>query len=506
MKKILSVSQCREADTYTIAKEPVLSLDLMERAALSCFHWIKANYSKDNRFLIFCGTGNNGGDGLALARILYQDGFEVIPYIIRSSAVSSADCHYNEARLLQLDLSLVRNVTTLDDIAPVEKESIIVDAIFGIGLNKSLTGLPADVVDLINNSGSAVIALDMPSGLFADHAAEFKSQVTIKATVTLTFQTMKLAFLMQENAAFTGKVIVLDIGISKDFILNVATPYFLVEKEDVKKIAAPRNLFAHKGTYGHALIISGSMGKSGAAILAGRGCLRSGVGLLTLHVPKSVFKLMPVAVPEAMYSGDSDWDCFTDSISTEKYDAIGVGCGIGTSSDTAKALKLLIQGYRNATVFDADAINILAANKTWMDFISPESIFTPHPREFERLVGKSTNQFERLQMQIDFAKRYHIYLLVKGRFTSIACPDGTCYFNTTGNPGMATAGSGDVLAGIITGLLAQGFSSKEACIGGVYLHGLAGDFASFKETQQSMIASDIIACMGDAFRELASED
>jgi len=214
---------------------------------------------------------------------------------------------------------------------------------------------------------------------------------------------------------------------------------------------------------------------------------------------------MPVAIPEAMFSGDSDWDCFSDNIQTDNFDALGVGCGIGTKTETANALKLLIQGYRYPTVFDADAINILAANKTWLEFIPPDSIFTPHPKEFERLVGKSSNHFERNAMQIEFAVKYKVYLLLKGKYSAIACPDGLCYFNPTGNPGMATAGSGDVLTGIITGLLAQGFSPKESILGGVYVHGLAGDLAATDGSQQSLIASDIIEHMAGAFKELAAE-
>lgn len=500
--KLLSAAQLREADAYTIAHEPIRSIDLMERAALACFHWIQEHYDKQTRFLLFCGTGNNGGDALALARMLFQDSYDVIPYIIHGSDSTSEDCHVNEARLLQLDLSIVRHIHHLDDIASIDKDHVLIDGLFGTGLNKPVVGLASEVISLINESAASVISIDIPSGLFIDRDSDIQKASIVKARYTLTFQVMKKVFLFPEYYAFTGSVTVLDIGLSNTYINTCEVKDFIIEKTDIRIIAKLREPFSHKGTYGHALLITGSSGKAGSSILSARACLKSGVGLLTVHVPKSIFKVMPVAIPESMFSSDSNEDCFTDSIPTDTYDAIGVGCGIGTGEGTAKALKLLIQAYRYPTVFDADAINILAANKTWLEFIPPGSIFTPHLKEFERLVGRSSGSFERNQMQIDFAKKYQAYILLKGKYTTIACPDGVCFFNPTGNPGMATAGSGDVLTGIITSLLAQGHGSRLACLGGVYLHGFAGDLALQKGSAQSLIASDIIDNLGDAFREL----
>jgi hydroxyethylthiazole kinase-like uncharacterized protein yjeF len=500
--KILSAEQIRKADAFTIANESIRSSELMERAAAACFGWIKSKYSVHRRFIVFCGTGNNGGDGLALSRMLFQNGYEVIPNIIRSGSSSSEDNHINEARLLQLDLSLVRNIFSVEDIGEIDKNDVIIDALYGTGLSRPLQGLAAEVVLYMNSSGAETVSIDIPSGLFSDQSSVTEKNYIVKATHTLTFQLMKLAFMFPENYTYTGNVTVLDIGLNASFIENEPGKYRITSKEDVRSIAERRNPFAHKGDFGHALLISGSSGKSGAAILAGRACLRAGAGLLTIHVPKSDFRVIHLALPEAMFSGDSDWDCFSDNIATDRFNALGIGCGIGTSAATANALKLLIQGYRYPAVFDADAINILAANPTWLDFIPENSIFTPHPKEFERLAGKSSNHFERNAMQIEFAVKYKVYLLLKGKYSAIACPDGTCYFNPTGNPGMATAGAGDVLTGIITGLLAQGFSPKESIIGGVYIHGLAGDLAATEGSQQSMIASDIIEHLGGAFKEL----
>ncbi len=504
--KIITAEQIREADAYTIAREPVKSIDLMERAANACFSWIRQRYDRRKRFYVFSGNGNNGGDGLAIARLLYRDGYEVIPYIIHGGGAASSDCRINEARLMQLDLGLVRNVYQPGDVTEFESGSVLIDALFGTGLNRPPEGLAASVIGIINGSGLPVIAIDIPSGLFADSSSAGHRETIVKATHTLTFQLMKRAFFFPENDAYTGRVTVLGIGLDQQFIAGCNTSFFMLEKEDVKIIAAPRNSFSHKGTFGHALLVCGSMGKAGAAILAARACLRSGAGLLTVHIPKSVFKLMPVAVPESMFSGDSDWDCFTDAMATEKYDAIGVGCGIGTSEATGKALKNMIREYRKPMVIDADAINLLASNPAWLEGIPPGSIFTPHPREFERLVGKAPDHFDRNRIQLEFAEKHNVYLLLKGHYTSIACPDGTCYFNPTGNPGMATAGSGDVLTGIITGLLAQGLTPKQAALGGVYLHGLAGDMALSVQTEQSLLASDIIANLGNAFRILSEKE
>jgi len=501
--KILNATEIREADAFTLVSDRIKSAELMERAAAACFNWISARYRHDQRFVLFCGTGNNGGDGLALARMLHLHGYEVLPYIVRTSHSPSEDNSLNEARLLQVDLSLVRNVFSMDDITGIEPGTIIIDAIFGTGLNRQPEGLTAEVVLFMNRAGTEIISIDMPSGLFADQHSGPDTGYIVKASHTLSFQVMKLAFLFPENYSYTGTVTVLDIGLNQEYIDSHNGIFAMTTPADVSMIAARRKPFSHKGTFGHALIVAGSSGKTGAAILAARACLRAGAGLLTLHVPKSVFKVMPVAVPEAMFSDDTDWDCFSDNIPTDSYDALGIGCGIGTKEETANALKLLIQGYRYPTVFDADAINILAENKTWLEFIPPGSIFTPHPKEFERLAGKARNDFERNAMQIEFAAKYKVYILIKGMFTSIACPDGKCYFNPTGNPGMATAGSGDVLTGIITGLLAQGFTPFQSCAGGVYLHGMAGDLAALKLSQQSMIATDIIESLGDAYRELA---
>jgi len=318
----------------------------------------------------------------------------------------------------------------------------------------------------------------------------------------LTFAPPKLAFFFPENDIFVGNWKLLDIGLSRDFIESARVQNFTLESNDVATILRKRNKFSHKGTFGHALIISGSTGKMGAAVLAARACLRSGPGLVTMRIPKSGVTILQTAVPEAMLSIDPGDDHFSETLELSTYSAIAIGPGIGTSVQTANALKIMIQHAKIPMLFDADAINILAENKTWLGFILKGCIFTPHPKEFERLVGKSSNNFDQNRMQRDFSFRYQCYIVLKGANTAITTPDGRCYFNTTGNPGMATGGSGDVLTGIITGLMAQGYSSLESCLLGVYIHGLAGDIALKEQGFESLIASDIVTNLGKSFQSL----
>jgi NAD(P)H-hydrate epimerase len=310
--------------------------------------------------------------------------------------------------------------------------------------------------------------------------------------------------LFSGNEKYVGKWQVLPIGLHKDFIRDLTVRNFFVEADDCHHMIKPRNNFAHKGNYGHALLVCGSYGKMGAAVLSSRGCIRAGAGLVTTHVPECGYTILQTAVPEIMCEVDSDQKVFSDNIDISTYNAIGVGSGIGKDEKTQKALKLLIQNSGNPMVFDADAINILSENKTWISFVPKNSIFTPHPKEFERLVGKSVNENERQQMQIDFSVKNGVYVVLKGAFTCISTPAGDCYFNSTGNPGMATAGSGDALTGIITGLLAQSYTAFEASILGVYVHGLSGDLAVKQNGYEATTAGDIIGFLGKAFKKLYS--
>ena len=503
--KIFTADQIKLADAYTIKNEPVSSTGLMERAAASCAQWIKDHYQFKKEFIIYCGTGNNGGDGLVIARQLLQANYPVKTIIVKTGSNRSADFSINYERLKETDNSLISEINSPGEISEPPRDAIIIDAILGSGLTRPVEGLIEAVVTSINKWGNEIISIDTPTGLFLDKSsAEFGKKI-IHANYTLTFQLPRLSFLFPENSNFIGNAYILNIGLSKDFIEQEKTANYFITNYEIKSFFKKRNKFSHKGNYGHALIIAGSKGKMGAAVLSTRSCLRAGAGLVTAHVPGTGNDIMQIAVPEAMTEADSFENSISDSVMLDKYTAVGIGPGIGTSAETTQALKLIIQDWNNPIVFDADAINIISENKTWLAFIPAHSVFTPHPKEFERLTEKATNDFHRHDLQKRFSEKYNCYVVLKGAYTCITCPDGTSYFNSTGNPGMATAGSGDVLTGIITSLLAQGFSPKNAAIAGVYLHGLAGDIAASEKGEAAMIASDIIENLGSAYLRISGK-
>ncbi len=500
--KILPVSQIREADAYTIAHEPIASIDLMERAASKCFQWIQLNYGRQKNYKIFCGTGNNGGDGLVIARMMADKNIHVETFIVRFSDKASADFTENYTRLSKYKKVALSDINSVDDIPEISENDVVIDAIFGSGLSKPVVeGIAAEVIKHINKSFAHVVAIDIPSGLFGeDNLGNFGK--IIQANLTLTFQFPKLSFMFASSEKFVGKWQIVPIGLHKDFIHDAKVRNYYIETDDCHGMLKTRNNFSHKGTYGHAFLFCGSKGMMGAAVLSSRSCIRSGAGLVTAYIPESGLEIMQISVPEIICLTNNSSQIILGFMDISQYNAIGIGSGIGKGDDNQKILKRIIQDSANPIVIDADAINILAENKTWIAFVPANSIFTPHPKEFERLVGKSSNEYERQEMQISFSRKNGVYVVLKGAHTCISTPAGDCWFNSTGNPGMATAGSGDVLTGIITGLLAQGYSSFESCVLGVHLHGLAGDIAAKQTGYEALIASDIINNLGKAFKKL----
>lgn len=508
--KILSAEEIRLWDQYTIAHEPIDSVDLMERAAHTCVEWIEEQGLVDRPFIVFCGKGNNGGDGLAIARMLLERVFPVTVYILEFGHKGTADFQSNLARLHQVPGADIRFIQSGDQLHPINKDAIIIDALFGSGLNRGLEGVTAQLVDHINESGCLVISIDIPSGLFVDRSSRGNS--IIRADHTLSFQCYKPAFLFPENDEYIGEVHILEIGLHKDFCPTVPGRFELIDEEIIHSIHKPRRRFSHKGDFGHALLVAGSYGKIGAAVLASKACLRSGTGLLTVHVPQCGYDIMQSSLPEAMVLTD-----FNTSFNTRieedltRFDAIGIGPGLGTASETKMLLREIFDAYRSPLILDADALNIMASQKDLLGLIPSGSILTPHPKEFERLFGETNNDFDRVQLSLERANALNIVIVLKGHHTFIATPGGKAlpgkwagegFFNSTGNPGMATAGSGDVLTGILTGLLAQGYSSTETAMLGVYLHGLAGDLAAKESSMEAMIAGDITDQLGKAFRQI----
>lgn len=499
--KILNTQQIREADQYTIAHEPVLSIDLMERAASACCRWIENHFAKDRSIKIFCGPGNNGGDGLAIGRMLIHSGYSVEVFTIRNGQKTSDDFKENERRLVAMDPGVIRDIKLEKDIPFISGDELVVDAIFGSGLNRAVDGIAAKVIEEINGSRAFVVSVDIPSGLYAD-APVMDETAIVQANVTLTFQFPKLSFMFPSTGKYCGKFEVLDIRLHPQFIRLLEAKWNFFTHQDAVPLLHKRLKFSHKGNYGHALLISGSKGKMGATVLASKGCLRAGVGLLTVHVPACGTSILQTTVPEAMLQIDANENCISDLPDFSNYSAVGIGPGIGTDSLTWETLRHLLYSFRKPVLLDADAINILSQHPDWKEYIPENSILTPHIKEFSRLTKETKNDFERMDFQIDFAKKYKVYVVLKGAHTCIVGPDGHASFNSTGNPGMAKGGSGDVLTGIILALLAQGYSSFDAARLGVYLHGLAGDAAAKIKTETGMLPTDLIKCLPIAFRQL----
>src|SRR4030095_7782254 len=444
--KILKADQIRSWDQYTIAHEPIAPIDLMERAATKCFDWLDDNGWFVHSFEVFCGKGNNGGDGLAIARMLAIGGCKVSVYILKFGHRGTEDFQINLAKLhlyASVDIHFIQDENNFHSLS---KETVIIDALFGSGLTRPPDGITSSLIDHINNSGCTVIAIDVPSGLSVDLSST--GNKIVKANYTLSFHCYKLAFLVAENAAFIGEVIILDIGLLPEFFASLDTNLELIDKSIIRSIFKPRNRFAHKGNFGHAMIIAGSYGKIGAAVLSAKACLRSGVGLLTCFTPKCGYEILQTAVSEAMVMTDANSSIITKiDEDVLKYDSIGIGPGLGTASETRAAIKELISIAKKPMVMDADALNGLSMEKK-LPSLPPGSVLTPHPKEFERLFGECKDDFERIEKALNNAKLINCLIVLKGHHTFIAYPNGKGYFNNTGNAGMATAGSGDVLTGM----------------------------------------------------------
>jgi NAD(P)H-hydrate epimerase len=502
--KIPTVEQIQFCDNYTIENEPVSPIDLMERAAKTCVNKIKELFSPDASIAIFCGMGNNGGDGLAITRLLLDSEYVCNAFFVQHGENCSADCKENLERLQKKYPDNIHIIKNIENIPILIEYNLIVDSLFGSGLSKIIDSeLLTQLIRKINSSFAFVFAVDMPSGLFADIHTPVNSTV-VEADFTLSFQFPKVSFLFPENYTYVGEWAIADISLHPDSIREIQSNNNLITSNLVHKILRKREKYAHKGHFGHGLLIAGSKGMMGAAVLAAKSCLRSGIGLLTVHIPALGYNIMQTAVNEAMCVCDAEENYFSgvEFKSLSKYNAVAVGSGLEKNKASAYGLKKLIADFGGNIVFDADAINLLSENKTWLEFIPKNCIFTPHLKEFERLTRPAENLFERLKIQKEFSARHHCTVVLKGAHTCISSPQGDVYFNTTGNPGMATAGSGDVLTGIILSFLAQGYTANQAAVLGVYLHGKSADIVLNQQSMESLIASDIIENLGKAFNSI----
>jgi NAD(P)H-hydrate epimerase len=503
--KIFSTAQVALLDKFTIENEPVSADDLMERASAAFVDCLLELIPYEGNIQLFCGPGNNGGDGLVIARLLSlvfpSRAIEV--YLLDLGKGFSPSIEVNLKRLQEQRPVVVTIIRSEKHFPVIIKANVVIDALFGSGLTRPLSGLAGNLVRHINHAGATVYAVDIPSGLLGEDNLMNNPDHIINAAITISFQFPKLSFLLPENADFVGEWKVVPIGLHQRAIDETPPLGYLLTKEAIQALIKPRKTFSHKGTYGYALLIAGSYGRMGAAILASKACLRSGVGLLTAHVPHNCYQLLQTAVPEAMCSID-DSDLMYTSISDLKpYSAVGIGPAISTKVNAQRGFRRLIKEVKVPLVIDADGLTILSQNPDWMNDLPEDTILTPHPKEFDRLAGASLSGYERLQKAIEMAKKYSVNIVLKGAYTQMINVKGEVFFNSTGNPGMATAGSGDVLMGIVLAWLAQGYDPEEAMKIAVYVHGLAGDKAAEKVGQVALVASDIVDCLSMAYMYLA---
>lgn len=493
--KIPDAKQMRQWDKDTIEKENITSLELMERAAQQCTNWIAEHYPFYQNTIIICGKGNNGGDGLAIARQLHEKGFHPNVFVADWDEKESDDFKKNKEKLAQkqIEISFIKNE---NELPAIDTNSLIIEALFGFGLNRKLEGGYAALINHINQQKATVISIDVPAGMFTDTTS--KGNTMVKATTTLTFQSLKLCFLMAENAEFFGEVHVLDIGLNKEYEESLQSKFDFTDLLIASSFYKKRKQFSNKGTYGHALLVAGNEGKVGAAVMCATSCLRSGVGLLTCSLPPTDFAILHTAIPEAMMTERGKED------DVSKYSVIGTGPGLGKEENTALLLHRLLQQFKKPMLIDADALNILSEHQDWWKDVPQGSVLTPHPKEFDRLFGESKDDFERMNKAVENSAKHKVIIVLKGAYTLITDGERN-YFNSTGNNGLATGGSGDILTGLITGLLSQQYSPFAAAVVGVYLHGLAADLCLDEQSYESLLPMDVVAHFGKAFKQLQNK-
>ncbi|QAA81084.1 NAD(P)H-hydrate dehydratase [Aequorivita sp. H23M31] len=498
---ILSVDQIYKADKITIKNQNIDSVQLMERAGEQVFDWIEdILMGAPIHIHVFCGIGNNGGDGLVVGRLLIESDYNVTVYVVNFSDKRSKDFLHNYDRIKTDTKVWPTLIKSEKDFPEIGSGDIVLDSIFGIGLNRSPEGWVKKLIEHLNKSGALIISIDIPSGLFANKALEDKDAV-IKATHTLTFQIPKLAFFLPETGPFASMVKTLDIGLDQKFIEEAEPLAQLISQEEAQSFYIPRKKFGYKGTYGHALIVAGSYGKIGAAVLASTAAFRIGAGMVTAFVPKCGYNILQTTLPEAMVITDKEEEFITEITSDFEPTAIGIGMGMGKNQATVQALKKLFKNSKSQFVIDADALNNISENKDLMKLLPKKSILTPHPGELKRLIGSWNDDYEKLEKVKKFSKKHDVVVIVKGAYTATVYED-KIYINTSGNPGMGTAGSGDTLSGILTGLLCQGYDILSASLFGVFMHGFAGNKAADKMGYEALIAGDIIENLSEAYVEL----
>lgn len=499
MVPVLNVDQIREADQYTIQNEPISSIDLMERASRAFVNRFIQLYPRERLIAVFCGQGNNGGDGLVVARLLYGMGYETQVYVMKLKEEGSPDFEINSKRLQKLSRP-VRFLEEGSDLPRFTESTVLIDALLGTGLSKPLKGWPKKLVEHLNQTACERVALDVPSGLFPD---TLETRMAFRAHRTLTFQVPKITYFSPEYADWLGEWDVVDIQLHPQILKELNPQAYLLEKADLVPLLQKKGKHHHKGSNGHAAMVGGSKGKIGAMVLATQAMLRSGAGLVSAVVPTCGYTIIQSQAPEALcITSDSEAVLHLTAWSGEGFDALGLGPGLGQSQEALQSLKLILEQSEQPCVLDADALNLLAEHSNLWKDVPKGSILTPHPGEFKRLIGQAGDYLAQVQQAKKIAQDKELYILLKGAYSLLATPGGQLYLTDFGNRGMATGGMGDALTGLLTGLLAQGYSSKDAALMGLYIHGTAGTLALKEQSVESLTAQDLIACMGQAFQSL----
>lgn len=501
--KIFASHDIREIDNATCEAQNIDSLELMERAAGAVSCEIISRFLPSQRIVVVAGPGNNGGDALAVARLLYEQGYRKIEvFLFNVVGKISHDCDEERKKLITMDGIDFTEVRK--DFSPpyLGENDVVIDGLFGSGLRKPLQGGFAMLARLINESNAFVVSIDVPSGLFGEWNENVSRRDMIHADLTLAFQTPRLSFFFEENAEIIGEWKLLDIDLDEKKMKQIPAEFMLVETRSVRPLLKPRRPFTGKRDYGSVLLMAGSAGMTGAAVLAAGATLRSGAGLVTVHSGRGGMQVVQTAVPEALFEPDKHENYVTDMTIHHTHQAVAVGPGIGTNERTIEALGNLLNNCKSPLVLDADALNCISIRPDLLQVLPPQTIITPHIGEFDRLFGEHSNSEERLKKAIDMARYYNIIIVLKGHRTATVRPTGRVYFNSTGNPGMATAGAGDVLTGVIASFLAQGYRPEHAATIGVFVHGLAGDLAAEEKGEFGMVAGDIVNWLGRAIRKI----
>ena len=499
--KIFSKEQIYQGDKLTAKKQNITSTDLMERAGTQIFNWLHMRMQGAQVPIhIFCGIGNNGGDGLVVARHLVTHGYNVKTYIVNHSTTRSKDFLANYDRIKNATKNWPVLLGADDDLPVIDGNDIIVDAVFGIGINRPVDDWVKAIFTHFKASKAFVLSVDIPSGLHTDKLPE-DTDAIVNAGYTLSFQTPKLVFFLPETAEYTTQWEALDIGIDPEFLYTTETESELIGKNEVLPIYQPRKKYSNKGNFGHTLIIGGSYGKIGAVALASRSALSVGAGKVTAYVPKCGYIPLQAGFPEAMVITDAD----DEKITTINFDieptVIAFGVGVGTDTETISAFETFLKTNKTPLVIDADGLNILAKKKALLKLLPENTILTPHLKELQRLIGDWKDDFEKLKKTKALSKKYKVIVVIKGANTITVFQD-KLYVNSTGNPGLATAGTGDVLTGMITGLLSQGYEALSAAVFAIYLHGKSADLVIEDLGYQSLIASHVIEGISDAYLDL----